>query len=76
MPPVYLTGGNGDALTAGARLYAERLAAAGTTVETLFFEDDHTERGARLGHEYQFDLRLEAARTSLVRSVAFVRRNA
>ena len=71
-PPVYLTGGNGDPLTAGARVYAERLAAAGTDVETLFFDDGYVEDGAPLGHEYQFDLRLAAARRSLERTVSFL----
>lgn len=71
-PPVYLTGGNGDPLTRGAVVYAERLAAAGAEVETLFFDDDYTEGGAPLGHEYQFDLRLAAARRSLEQTVSFL----
>lgn len=71
-PPVYMTGGNGDPLTAGAKVYAVRLAAAGTNVETLFFDDGYTEGGATLGHEYQFDLRLAAARRSLERTVSFL----
>jgi acetyl esterase len=73
-PPTYLTGGNGDPLTRGALVYAERLAAAGTHVETLFFDEDYTERGSPLGHEYQFDLRLTAARSALDEMVSFVTR--
>lgn len=73
-PPTYLTGGNADPLTRGARVYAGRLAAAGTDVETLLFDEDYTEDGMPLGHEYQFDLRLAAARRSLERTVSFLTR--
>lgn len=74
-PPTYLTGGNADPLTRGARVYAARLAAAGTEVETLLFDEDYAEQGAPLGHEYQFDLRLAAARRSLEKTVSFLTRH-
>ena len=74
-PPAFVTGGNADPLTVGAHRYAERLAAVGNEVETLFFPDDYREMGVPLGHEYQFDLRLEAAELALERSLDFVRRH-
>ncbi|GMA24859.1 hypothetical protein GCM10025864_26180 [Luteimicrobium album] len=73
-PPVYLSGGNGDPLTTGGKLYAQRLAEAGTQVDTLFVPDDYTDptSSEKPPHEYQFDLRLDAAQTSLERTLAFL----
>ncbi|GAA4836669.1 alpha/beta hydrolase [Luteimicrobium xylanilyticum] len=73
-PPVFVSGGNDDPLTAGAKVYAERLAAAGTDVDALFFPGDYVDpaSGKALPHEYQFDLRLHAAQTSLDRTLAFL----
>ncbi|MGO1316234.1 MAG: alpha/beta hydrolase, partial [Cellulomonadaceae bacterium] len=69
-PPVFISGGNGDPLTTTAKTYADRLEDAGNSVERLFFADDYT---PELGHEYQFDLRLDAAREALDLSLDFVR---
>lgn len=72
-PPVFISGGNGDPLTTTAKTYADRLEAEGNAVDRLFFPDDQT---PELGHEYQFDLRLDAAREALELSVAFVHEHA
>lgn len=73
-PPAFVSGGNDDPLTKGAKVYAQRLTAAGADVTTLFFPDDYTDpsSGAKLPHEYQFDLRLEAAQRSLDATVEFL----
>lgn len=70
-PPTFISGGNGDPLTEGySRPFAERLSSLGVEVTTLFFAPDHR---PSLGHEYQFRLDLDDAKTALNRSVAFMR---
>ncbi len=69
-PPAFVTGGNGDPLTAGqSQPFAERLGHLGVAVTTLFFPDDHE---PALPHEYQFDLDTEAGDEALTRTLAFL----
>ena len=68
-PPTLLTVGNADPLRAHSDLLAERLRAAGTEVETLFFPDDHQ---PPLGHEYRFDLDRDEGRLFLERLLALL----
>jgi acetyl esterase/lipase len=70
-PPAFITGGNADPLTPQSRALAERLAALGVPVDTLFFPPDAT---PPLPHEYQFNLDGAAGRTALDRTVAFLQR--
>jgi acetyl esterase len=69
-PPTFISVGNADPLRPHSLAMAEALRARGVRVETLFFPDDHA---PPLAHEYQFDLDVEAGRTALERSVAFLR---
>lgn len=69
-PPAFISGGNGDPLTdLQSKPLAETLKAKGVPVTTLFFPDDHQ---PELGHEYQFNLDLEAGQRALRESVAFL----
>jgi acetyl esterase/lipase len=69
-PPAFITAGNADPLEPHSRTLAERLVAAGTDVDALFFPAEHE---PPLGHEYQFDLDSEAGRLAHDRIVAFLR---
>ncbi|KQQ05505.1 MULTISPECIES: alpha/beta hydrolase [unclassified Rathayibacter] len=69
-PPVFISGGNADALTARqSRPFAAHLRSLGVPVTELFWGAGHE---AQLGHEYQFDLDLPDARTALTRTLAFL----
>lgn len=69
-PPTYITGGNADPLTEGnSKPFAAKLEGLGVDVTTLFYPADYT---PALPHEYQFRLNLDAAQTSLTKSLAFV----
>lgn len=71
-PPAFVGGGNADPLTdTQSRPLADALTDLGVPVDTLFYPDGHE---PELGHEYQFDLSLADARTTLDRSVDFVRK--
>ncbi|MWV51233.1 alpha/beta hydrolase fold domain-containing protein [Rathayibacter sp. VKM Ac-2803] len=71
-PPVFISGGNADALTARqSRPFAAHLRSLGVPVTELFWGAGHE---AQLGHEYQFDLDLADARTALERTLAFLER--
>ena len=68
-PPTLVTVGNADPLRAHTEALVGRLQAAGAPVETVLWPDD---QHPPLGHEYQFDLDQEAARTFLDRMLAFL----
>jgi acetyl esterase/lipase len=70
-PPTFLTVGNADPLRPHSEALATSLVEQGVEVDTLFYPAAHE---PALGHEYQFDLDLEDARTALTRIVAFLRR--
>ena len=72
-PPIFISGGNADPLTAQSRRLAEVAEAKGVAVDALFYPADHQ---PALAHEYQFHLDLADARTALDRSVAFLERQA
>jgi acetyl esterase/lipase len=70
-PPTYLSGGNGDGLTASQSVpLAKALRAAGVEVTDLFWPADHL---PALPHEYQFHLRFPEAQEALTATVAFLR---
>jgi acetyl esterase len=68
-PPAFITAGNADPLEPQSRALSAALRKAGVRVEILFFPEDYE---PPLGHEYQFDLDLAAARTALRKSVAWL----
>ncbi|MCM6763629.1 alpha/beta hydrolase [Rathayibacter sp. ZW T2_19] len=71
-PPVFISGGNADALTARqSRPFAAHLRSLGVPVTDLFWGEGHE---AQLGHEYQFHLELPDARLALERTLAFLER--
>ncbi|GAA2232364.1 hypothetical protein GCM10009851_16800 [Herbiconiux moechotypicola] len=71
-PPVFVSGGDADGLTALQSVpLADRLRAAGHDVTALFWPGDP---GPRLPHEYQFHLDLPDARRALQQTVGFVAR--
>ena len=73
-PPVFISGGNGDPLTAHqSRPMAARLKQLGLEVNELFFPDDHV---PALPHEYQFTLSEPDAQTALEMSLAFLKTHA
>lgn len=70
-PPVFISGGNGDPLTAHqSRPMAARLKELGVEVSELFFADDHQ---PSLPHEYQFALADPDAKTALAMTLDFLR---
>lgn len=70
-PPAFVSGGNGDGLTAIQSVaLAERMRAAGVPVTTRFWAPDHE---PSLPHEYQFKLDFADARQTLEDTVAFLR---
>jgi len=70
-PPTYISGGNGDGLTATQSIpLAAALRAAGVEVTELFWPTDHE---PALPHEYQFHLSMPEAREALSATVAFLR---
>ena len=70
-PPTFISGGNGDGLTASQSLpMAAALHEVGVEVTELFWPADHE---PALPHEYQFHLRLPEAQEALRATVAFLR---
>ncbi|MEV8213140.1 alpha/beta hydrolase [Leifsonia sp. NPDC077715] len=70
-PPTYVSGGNGDGLTASQSVpLAAALRAAGVEVTELFWPAHHE---PALPHEYQFHLRFPEAREALSTTFAFLR---
>lgn len=70
-PPTYISGGNGDPLTDHQSIpLADRLQSLGVPVDSLFFEKDHE---PSLGHEYQYELDLADAQTTLTQMLAFMK---
>ncbi|NQX36592.1 alpha/beta hydrolase [Herbiconiux sp. VKM Ac-2851] len=69
-PPAFISGGNGDGLTAVQSVpLSERMRAAGVPVTTMFWPADHQ---PSLPHEYQFKLDFPDARRALVATIAFL----
>ncbi len=70
-PPTYLSGGDADPLTPQGLAFADRLRELGVALVADFPPPGPGEDP--LGHEFQVDLTSEAGRTTLGRSVAFLR---
>jgi acetyl esterase/lipase len=71
-PPTFISGGNGDGLTAGQSVrLAQRMRDAGVDVTSLFWPAGHE---PALPHEYQFHLDFEEAYTALEGTVEFLDR--
>lgn len=68
-PPVFIAAGNADPLTPQSVAFAERAAGLGVPVDKLFFPKDYE---PRLGHEFQFNLDVEAGKLALERALAFL----
>ena len=69
-PPAYISGGNGDPLTAvQSKPLAQRLADLDVDVTTLFWPEDHT---PALPHEYQFDLDTSEGQTAPQATLNFI----
>lgn len=69
-PPVYISGGNADPLTARqSKPLADKLTGFGVKVDTLFYPDDHE---PALGHEYQFNLDDADGMAAFERTVDFL----
>jgi len=69
-PTAWITGGNGDPLTATqSQPLAAKLASLGVDVTTVFYSEDHV---PSLPHEYQFKLDFEDAQTALDSMVQFL----
>ncbi|MFB2597251.1 alpha/beta hydrolase [Herbiconiux sp. P17] len=72
LPPVFVSGGNGDGLTHIQSVpLAERMRAAGVDVTSLFWPSDHK---PALPHEYQFHLDFDEAHQALDRTREFLGR--
>lgn len=70
-PPTWISGGNGDPLTARqSKALASRLEELGVDTTTVFYTDDQT---PALPHEYQFHLGLPAAQDAYRSVLAFLR---
>ncbi|MGE8941387.1 alpha/beta hydrolase [Leptospira interrogans] len=72
MPPLFITVGNNDLLTAHSEALAAAARQHGVAVETLFFPAEYK---PALGHEYQFDLSTAAGQEALARTRAFLARH-
>ncbi len=72
MPPLFITVGNNDLLTAHSEALAAAARQHGMAVETLFFPAEYK---PALGHEYQFDLSTAAGQEALARTRAFLARH-
>ena len=69
-PPAFISGGNGDNLTATQSVpLAARLTQLHTDVRTRFWPQDHR---PALPHEYQFHLNRSEARQTLTETLAFL----
>lgn len=71
-PATFVTVGNADPLEPQTGQLQTALARAGVETDALRFEPDHR---PALGHEYQFDLRLDESTTALSRIAAFLGRH-
>ncbi len=71
MPPMFVTVGNADLLTAHSEVLVAAARQRGVEVDALFFPPDH-EPG--LPHEYQFRLGTVAGKEALTRTRAFLTR--
>jgi acetyl esterase/lipase len=71
-PATFVTVGNADPLEPQTDQLQAALARAGVETDALRFDHDHR---PALGHEYQFDLRLDESHTALSRIVAFLDRH-
>ncbi len=70
-PPTYISGGNGDGLTAGqSKPMAERLRRLGVPVTARFFDDGHEPPQP---HEYQFALGTAEADEALTATLTFLK---
>ncbi|MGY1521141.1 alpha/beta hydrolase [Luteimonas sp. A482] len=70
-PPVWITGGNADPLTAGHSVaFAARLEALAVPVTSLFWPDDHV---PGLPHLYPFDLDSDEGQVALRSMLEFLR---
>ncbi|HMQ74983.1 MAG TPA: alpha/beta hydrolase [Flavobacteriales bacterium] len=70
-PPVFISGGNGDPLTAHqSRPMSARLEELGVPVTSLFFPDDHS---PALPHEYQFRLAEPEAQQAFAMTLEFLK---
>lgn len=70
-PPTYISGGNGDPLTAGnSKPMAAKLSELSVNVTELFWPEDYT---PALPHEYQFRLNLDAAQDALAATTSFLK---
>ena len=71
-PPTYISGGNGDPLTASQSVpFADRLAELGVPVTRLFYPDD---LAPALPHEYQFHLEYMESPAALASAIHFLDR--
>lgn len=69
-PATWISGGNGDPLTAAqSKPMAERLASLGVDVTDVFYPDDHE---PSLPHEYQFHLDFEDAQSAYQSTLSFL----
>ncbi|WBU37152.1 alpha/beta hydrolase [Homoserinibacter sp. YIM 151385] len=69
-PPTWISGGNGDPLTATqSEPLARRLEELGVVTVPFLFPDDHE---PRLGHEYQFELDDQPARGAFDSTIRFL----
>ena len=69
-PTTWISGGNGDPLTnTQSKPLAEKLAALGVDVTSVFYPDDES---PALPHEYQFHLDFAKARTALQSTIDFL----
>lgn len=68
-PPAFITVGNADPLEEQSHRLAEAAQKLGIKTDTLFFTRDYQ---PPLPHEYQFNLDIDAGRTALERTVAFL----
>ena len=68
-PPSFISAGNGDPLAEHSYALAQKLAALGVQVDTLFFEKEYT---PALPHEYQFNLDTDEGQLALKRSLQFL----
>lgn len=70
-PPTYITGGNGDPLTAAqSRPFAEKLTSLGVAVTPLFYDAGHQ---PSLPHEYQFNLDTDDGKNALAETIKFAK---
>ncbi|WP_202565975.1 alpha/beta hydrolase [Agreia sp. COWG] len=70
-PRTYISGGNGDPLTATqSQPFAEKLTSLGVPVTSVFYAPDHE---PKLPHEYQFHLDYPDAQTALESTLEFLK---